>query len=521
MPAPVPPTPIEGGAARASPQLAARPIAVPEAILDRVREQGGAVELEKAARAEAARDWWPLGIGWAAAGRVPAMPAAVVRPSSAAQVAELLASCARERVPVTAMGGRSGVCGGAIPLYGGIALDCTGLTGEVEVDETSLVAEVPAGTLGRDLVERLRARGSGYTLGHSPQSVDLSTVGGWIACRSAGQCSTRYGKIEDMVVGLEVALADGRVVRTGASAPRAATGPDLTQLFTGSEGVLGVITRAWLRVHPLPAARDRLAFGFSGFDEGLDACRRVLRRGATPAVLRLYDPVESERTFSHPDGCVLVVADEADEELLAATLAVVNQECASADHLDGSVVERWLSTRNDTSALAPLWRAGIAVDTAEVAGQWAALPALARDVVGVLEALDGTIAASVHLSHAYLDGACLYFTFAGGRVLDEAASRAAAEREAAAPEPHGPFDAELAESYYRRAWDALSGAVIESGAAISHHHGIGLSRGRFLARALGGAFDVLVTLKHALDPAGILNPGKLGIPTAFGEVPWP
>ncbi len=516
MPAAVPPTPIEGGAARATQRLTTRPVAVPEAILERVREEGGSVEIGASARAEAARDWWPLGIGWAAAGLVPAMPAAVVRPGSSAQVAELLASCACARVPVTAMGGRSGVCGGAIPLFGGIALDCTGLTGQVEVDETSLVAEVPAGTFGRDLVERLRTSGSGYTLGHSPQSVDLSTVGGWIACRSAGQCSTRYGKIEDMVVGLEVALTDGRVVRTGAHAPRAATGPDLTQLFAGSEGVLGVITRAWLRVHPLPAARDRRAFRFSSFDAGLEACRRVLRRGATPAVLRLYDPAESERTFSLPGGCVLVVADEADEELLAATLAVIDEECTSAVRLDGSVVDHWLATRNDTSALAPLWRAGIAVDTAEVAGRWAALPALARDVVGVLAALDGSIAASVHLSHAYLDGACLYFTFAGGRALDDPAAH-----DPAAHDPYGSFDAAFAESYYRRAWDALSDIVMASGAAISHHHGIGLSRGRFLAGALGGAFDVLVTLKRALDPAGILNPGKLGIPTTFGEVPWP
>jgi len=518
---PVPPTPIEGGAERAGQRLVTWPVAVPGAILDRVRERGGTVELGVAARAEAGRDWWPLGIGWAAAGRVPALPAAVVRPTSAAQVAELLASCSRERVPVTAMGGRSGVCGGAIPLYGGVALDCTGLAGEVEVDEMSLVTEVPAGTSGRELVERLRASGSGYTLGHWPQSVDLSTVGGWIACRSAGQYSTRYGKIEDMVVDLEVALANGQVVRTGAHAPRAATGPDLTQLFTGSEGVLGVITRAWLRVHPLPSARGRRAFRFSSFGAGLEACRRVLRRGATPAVLRLYDPVESQRTFSHPDGCVLVVVDEADQGLLDATLAVVDEECSSADRLDASVVDHWLSTRNDTSALAPLWRSGIAVDTSEVAGPWAALPALARDVIGVLEALDGTITASVHLSHAYLDGACLYFTFAGGRPVGEAALEQVASDDAGGGAPGGSFDAAFAESYYRRAWDALSDVVIESGAAISHHHGIGLNRGRFLARALGGAYDVLVSLKHALDPAGILNPGKLGIPTTFGEVPWP
>ncbi len=136
------------------------------------------------------------------------------------------------------------------------------------------------------------------TLGHWPQSIDLSTVGGWLACRSAGQLSTRYGKIEDMVLGLDVVLADGRTVHTG-GAPRAAVGPDLTQLFVGSEGTLGIITAARLRVHPAPVGEVRAAFRYDTFVDGLDACRRILRRGATPAVLRLYDAVESDRHFAH------------------------------------------------------------------------------------------------------------------------------------------------------------------------------------------------------------------------------
>ena len=527
--APVPPTPIDGGAEAAAQRLGAPAVPVPDAILDRVRQDGGAVELELGPRAEAGRDWWPLAIGWAARGQVPARPAAVVRPTSAAQVAQLLAACARDLVPVTAMGGRSGVCGGAVPVYGGVALDCTGLVGEVRLDEASLVAEVPAGTNGRELEETLRGTGEGYTLGHWPQSIDLSTVGGWLACRSAGQYSTRYGKIEDMVAGLEVALADGRLVRTGASAPRAATGPDLTQLFTGSEGVLGVITRAWLRVHPLPAAEGRRAYSFATFEDGLDCSRRVLRRGATPAVLRLYDAAESERTYAHPGGCVLVVLDEADPAICAATLAVVDDECARAARLDDEIVAHWLRIRNDVSVLAPTWRAGIVVDTAEVAGRWATLPALCRDVVAALRAIDGTIAASVHLSHAYLDGACLYFTFAGrpgggGRGDGGGGGRGDGDGGGgligdAMPEASPAATSE--ESYYRRAWDALAEVVVARGAAISHHHGVGLSRGRFLAHALGGAHDVLVALKRALDPAGVLNPGKLGIPTRFGEVPWP
>ena len=305
-----------------------------------------------------------------------------------------------------------------------------------------------------------------------------------------------------MVVGLEVVLADGRIVHTEGKGPRAATGPNLTQLFVGSEGTLGVITEARLRVHPLPVAQARRAFGFDSFEAGLEACRRILRRGATPAVLRLYDRTESGRNFEQPDTNVLIVLDEADSDVLAGTLAVVDQECrsaAGATPLDLGLVERWLEHRNDVSALAPLWRAGIVVDTAEVSGPWAALPGLFADVIGTLSAIEGTLAASAHQSHAYTDGACLYFTF-GGRG------------------PEG--DAAWRERYYRQAWDAVTDATLAHGAAISHHHGIGLNRSRFLPRALGSGFEVLRGLKQTFDPSGILNPGKFGLDSPFGPAPW-
>ncbi|HMD45084.1 MAG TPA: FAD-binding oxidoreductase, partial [Acidimicrobiales bacterium] len=355
----------------------------------------------------------------------------------------------------------------------------------------------------------------GYTAGHWPQSMDISTVGGWLACRGAGQYSTRYGKIEDIVVGLEVVLADGRVIRTEGRGPRAATGPNLTQLFVGSEGTLGVITEARLRIHPRPGAEARRAFSFPSFAAGLEACRLVLRRGATPAVLRLYDEAESARNFDHPAGCVLIVLDEADPAILAATISVVDDEAAAAGApvLDEALVARWLEHRNDVSALAALWRGGVVVDTVEVAGRWSVLPDLAADVLAVLHDEPGTLVASVHQSHAYPDGACLYFTFAGRR--PDAG-------DGPGPDP-GPVDDELAweEAYYRCAWDLVTAAVGRHGAAISHHHGIGLNRARFLPGALGTAFATLGALKTALDPAGILNPTKLGLDRGPGPVPWP
>ena len=389
MTEPTPVTPIDAPAGGVHDRLGAATVSVPPELLDRIASTGTTVLTDDDTRAEAGRDWWPLAIGWAAEGGVPQRPAAVVRPTSTEQVSGVLAASNEARVPVTAAAGRSGVCGGSVPVHGGIALDMTAVTGLIDVDETSLTADVRAGTFGPDLEVALGAVGDGYTLGHWPQSMDLSTVGGWLACRGAGQYSTRYGKIEDMVLGLEVVLADGRVVHTEGRAPRAATGPNLTQLFVGSEGTLGVITEARLRIHPLPKAQGRRAVGFTTFVAGLEACRRILRRGATPAVLRLYDQAESARNFEQPDTNLLIVLDEADPNIVASTLAVVDDECSSeagAHPLDDDLVQRWLEHRNDVSALAPLWRGGIVVDTVEVSGPWAALPGLFEDVV---DALDG------------------------------------------------------------------------------------------------------------------------------------
>ena len=506
MSQPTPVTPIDAGPDGVVDHLVVDRVPVDDQLAARLADACDAVSTLDADRAEAGRDWWPLAIGWAAAGAVPSRPALVARPTDVAQVSAVLALCHEARVPVTPAGGRSGVCGASIPLFGGVALDLCGLAGIGDVDETSLVADLRAGTFGPDVESGLRGA-HGLTLGHWPQSMDLSTVGGWLACRGAGQYSNRYGKIEDMVLGLEVVLADGRIVHTGGRGPRSATGPDLTQLFVGSEGTLGVITEGRFRVHPVPDGEGRRVVGFASFGDGLDACRRILRRGATPAVLRLYDATESGRAFDQPTTNVLVVLDEADPALVDATMAVVDQECASAEPLDVALVDRWLGHRNDVSALAPLWRSGVVVDTVEISGRWAALPGLYDAVLGALGGVEGTLVASSHQSHAYTDGACLYFTFAG-RPPDGAATTPAAR------------DAWVGD-YYRRAWDEVTRATMAAGGAISHHHGIGLNRGRFLAEGLGPAFDVLASVKSALDPRGILNPGKLGLENPFGEVPWP
>ncbi|MFZ4720479.1 MAG: FAD-binding oxidoreductase [Ilumatobacteraceae bacterium] len=446
--------------------------------------------------ADASRDWWPLSMHWALRGQVLQRAAIVARPTTTEQVSALLAACNAARVPVTPAGGRSSVVGGTIPLFGGVLLDLTGLDGVVAVDDASGLVEVLAGTFGPDLERELRAE-HGLTVGHFPQSFDIATVGGWVGHRGAGQYSTRYGKIEDIVAGLEVVLADGSVVRTGGS-PAAAQGPDLTQLFVGSEGTLGVVTRVWLKAHPLPAHERRAAYAFDTFEGGLEACRRILRAGATPAVLRLYDAPESQRGQG-ADGtyCVLLVLDEGDTTLVDATMAVVAEHCATARPLGDDLLEKWLHHRNDTSALQTLTRKGFVVDTLEIAAPWSALPRIFDDVRAAMLAVPHARAATCHLSHSYLDGACLYFTFAATPPADEV------------------------EPTYVALWDAGTRAVLAAGGNLSHHHGVGLNRARFVAEALGSGLPVLQAMKDALDPNGILNPGKLGLRTPFGDAAWP
>ena len=277
--------------------------------------------------AEASRDWWPLAMSWATSGQVAGLAAAVARPTDADQVAAVLALCHEARVPVTAAGGRSGVCGASVPLHGGVVLDLTAMAGIVDVDARRSCSTSCAGTFG-DVLERDLRADHDVTVGHWPQSVALSTVGGWLACRGAGQLSGRYGKIEDIVLGLDVALADGTRITTGGW-PRAAVGPDLTQLFVGSEGTLGVITGARLRLHPAPARERRGAWLLGSFDVGLDVMRRVVQRGAHPAVLRLYDAVEADRTYHTGDKALLLALDEGDGTLVDATFELLAEECAA------------------------------------------------------------------------------------------------------------------------------------------------------------------------------------------------
>jgi alkyldihydroxyacetonephosphate synthase len=400
-------------------------------------------------------------------------------------------------VPLTVAGGRSGVLGAAIPARGGVVLSTRALRGVVGVDAESGLVEVLAGTMGPELEDAVAPHG--LVVGHHPQSFSLSTVGGWIGARGAGQYSTRVGTIAALVAGLEVVLADGTLLRLGPE-PASAAGPDLASLFVGAEGTLGIVTRAWLRARPLPAARAGAAWRLPSLAAGIGAMRAALRAGATPAVLRLYDERETRRAHGG-DGtwCALLVHDEAAPELVDATLAVVAR-CAraeGAESADPRLVDAWFAHRDDVSGLHALTARGWVIDTLEVAAPWARLAAVADGVRTAIAAVPGARSATVHVSHSYVDGACAYFTFVGDP----------GDGDRGHGDP-GIGDLGALEALHGAMWEAGQGAALRAGATLSHHHGIGLHRARWAPEALGASLGTLAAIKRTLDPHGILNPGK-------------
>src|SRR5207244_9299494 len=210
-------------------------------------------------------------------GRLRGGAACVGTPRSTAGVASTVRLAERHGIPVVPYGAGSGVVGGATPPAGSLVVDLTAMSRLLELNEPALYARAEAGMLGGAYEAAIGARG--YTSGHYPQSIDRSTVGGWVATRAAGQFSTRYGNIEDLCLGLEAVLPTGEVGRT-ALVPRASAGPNVREIFLGSEGTLGVITEVALRLHPLPERRELASFAFPTFHHGLEAIRRIVRAGS-------------------------------------------------------------------------------------------------------------------------------------------------------------------------------------------------------------------------------------------------
>jgi len=416
------------------------------------------------------------------ASRAEAVDAA--RPSSYEEVALLLRESSAAGTAVVPVGGLSAVTGAVEVKPGQVALDLGRLDGIVEIDEHNLLARVQAGCNGLKLEEELNRRG--LTLGHFPSSLPVATVGGLVSTRSSGQESTFYGSIEDLVQGLTVCLPDGTIAEARPG-PRSAVGPALHELFIGAEGGLGVVLEAVLRISRLPAVTLGRGYDFATLEAGLEAMREIVQLGIRPLVMRLYDREDTAFQGSAADGSLLVVGVAGEPGPAAAALEVVAARCSGATDLGQEPFERWRERRFHLSRerlLESLQAPGSFVDTIEVAAAWDRLPALHAAVKGVLAA-EGI--GLCHFSHAYPQGCCAYFTFAGS-----------------AP------DEEAAEAAYERCWSGTMEACFAHSATSSHHHGAGQVRAPWVRREMGEWWQVWERVRSGIDPKGVMNPNALG-----------
>jgi alkyldihydroxyacetonephosphate synthase len=457
-------------------------------IDDLTRALGDGVISDPAARLERAVDTWSRA---AIDGHGPALggPAAVCAPASTAAVAEAVNICRAHGAPIVARGAGSGVVGGVLADERTVVISTERLNGLVDYDDGDMLATFGAGTNGMAAEQMMVDRG--MTIGHWPQSIEISSVGGWVATRASGQYSTAYGNIEDMVYGLEAVMADGSIYRSR-STPRASSGPDLRHLLIGSEGTLGIVTEVTLSVRERPEPGVRQAFHFADLATGVDAIRAIMRAGWRPPVVRLYDGRESWRHFRDqlPKGnAMLIFLHEGPPGVAPIEAAAVAARCwaGGATAAAADVVSGWFEHRNAVPSWADLLAQGIVADTIEIAAEWSKLPALYTAVIDAVAAVPHVVAASAHSSHAYRSGANWYFTVA-----------------AAPPDP-----AERAATYDAY-WSAAMAAANELGAGLSHHHGIGRVRRPWMEAELGaGGTSMLRAVKSALDPQGLLNPGVL------------
>jgi alkyldihydroxyacetonephosphate synthase len=472
-------------------------------------------------------DCSPRGILLARGRRLDAgQPSAIVQPDSPDEICTLTDWAARTNTPLVAYGDGSGVCRGAVGDADSVVVDLKRFDALRELDANARSVTVGAGMNGYLFERELQRRG--WTAGHFPSSIYCSSVGGWVAARGAGQLSSRYGKIEDIVESMRVVTGRGEVIDTATAGP-----PDPTQWFVGSEGTLGFITDVTLKVEPEPTQRHYRGFQFDSLADGIEAIRRLMQTGLRPAVVRFYDPFDtlvkrasgggSEGLKSALPGALRAALEARVEqwghaafnglikraEWVNGAVDAFSSECRLIVGFEGHAAaleteadigfdvlrrfgidlgvepgEDWRASRYDVSyKQSPVFDAGAFVDTMEVATNWSNLQTLYDRV---REALAPHVLVMAHFSHVYPAGSSIYFTFVGSADSTDDALQ-------------------LHQTAWRRGLDAVDGA----GGSIAHHHGVGSIKAAWTARDHRGGAAGFRALKEAFDPDRILNPGTV------------
>ena len=422
----------------------------------------------------------------------------VVWPTTAKEVAALLKWAQEADASLFPYGAGSGVCGATVPSERErrlkVVVDLKEMRKIRSIDRKSMTVWAEVGLIGENL-ERFLNQES-LTLGHFPSSIYCSSLGGYLATRSAGQLSTKYGKIEDMVLSVEFVLPDGTIAETG-RAPRSAMGPDWTQLLLGSEGTLGFFTAACLQVHELPEKRVFMGFGAQEWGRALDFSREIVQKGLRPSVLRIYDPLETSLTVNSTvlkqsgfkGGSAIVAVFEGTSRMAMAEAEAAKELAANhkIQDLGPTLGEHWWHHRYDVSYKQQLIvsHGRMILDTFEVAATWDRLDEVYKAVKGVKVGMGMILA---HLSHFYHTGANIYFTLVS----------------------HAGFGLSSPEKY-DEIWNGMLQAACDAGATLSHHHGVGELKKNWIRKEKGPWMEVFRKVKHGLDPENRLNPYKMGL----------
>jgi alkyldihydroxyacetonephosphate synthase len=439
------------------------------------------------------RDVWPVSLKMAQLNKYPYIPEIVVWPSSVDEISSILSLIEQNGMKVIPYSGGSGSVGGTLPLSESILVDLKRMDKIIHLDDVSLTVTVEAGKIIQDLEDELNA--AGFTLGHFPQSMHSACVGGSIAHNGIGTFSTKYGKFDDMVLGMQVVIPDGSVLDI-LPVPKSSTGPNLNEVFLGSEGTLGIVTSATLKIHHEPELRLFRSYSVSDIRIGLDLIRELIQHDLKPAVVRLYDEIESESKFEALNmpgtQCLLNLCFEGFNEIVELEDSICAQICKSrgAKYLGREIGEYWFTSKrfDVTGYIDHLIEPKHICETLEVSSTWVHLADLYYEIREVM--LKNAFKVMGHSSHVYPQGGNLYMIFF-------------AELES--------LEEEAIWNLYRKVLDDTFHVCKRLGAAISHHHGIGIAKSNWMILQHGQAgMKVMQSMKKAIDPGYKMNPGKLG-----------
>lgn len=448
---------------------------------------------DKEAKKKYIIDWWPAINKWPEEKLAAHLPEVVALPTSVAEVQEAVKYAYEHNLAVVPFGGASGVLGGIVPEKPSLTIDMQKITGVVEFDQDNHLITVNAGMFGRELEDYLNERG--YTTGHYPQSIDLATVGGLVATKSAGTFSSKYGNIEDMMQCVEVVLPNGELF-SNRNVPRSATGPSIPTLFIGSEGTLGIITKVTLKVWKLPERREFRGIEFDSLEDAILTAREFYRRDIVPAVVRIYNAAEAQNLYekiNHRSDKVLMIVGIVGAETVAPEVmkqVILTSERRTGHDLGSEIGHAWEEHRYNADWLEDgNAEDTIIADAIEVAGNWTVLPKMYEVVSKRLEGKVDKLWA--HCSHCYPSGANIYFIiFASGK------------------------DAADTLNKFNEIWEIIMDGVHEAGGSGAHHHGIGRQRLPWFEEEIGSvSHELLEKIKADFDEKGMFNPGILGLNT--------